>query len=365
MWLLNFLRWLAPRQLLDIRLFLGWGGELEPAYRAVVPSLRCGRRASLVERAVRRFHRDFDLTLLTLPLDGVDVIYANTVATLRTLLALQARRACPAVCHVHELEMAIARHCGDETFRRAVPHVSRFVAASRPVAEHLRLREVPASRIRPIDECIPLPHLAGAAALGARTRRELGIPEGAFVVGGCGSIDWRKGPEIFLLAAKRAVAAGRPVHFVWVGGDGDFVRAQLAHDVRRLGLEGRVHLVGATAEPRRFFAAFDAFFLSSREDPLPLVALEAAAHGVPVVCFAGAGGAADLVAADAGFAVPYLDVDGAAERLLFLAGDEEARVRLGARAQEKVRAGHDLEVVAPRIVEVLDELSDPRGAASA
>src|SRR5262249_48407495 len=80
----------------------------------------------------------------------------------------------------------------------------------------------------------------------------------------------------------------------------------------------------------------------SREDPFPLVCLEAAALGVPVVCFEGAGGIREFVENDAGFVVPYLDVRGAADAIVALARSRELRNRLGARAAEKGRARHDV-----------------------
>jgi glycosyltransferase involved in cell wall biosynthesis len=85
----------------------------------------------------------------------------------------------------------------------------------------------------------------------------------------------------------------------------------------------------------------DCFVLPSREDPCPLVVLEAAATGLPIVCFKGSGGAADFVGADAGVAVPYLDIHAMAQAILELQKSPELRRRLGSTAMARVRVRHD------------------------
>ena len=57
-----------------------------------------------------------------------------------------------------------------------------------------------------------------------------------------------------------------------------------------------------------YFSIFDVFALMFREDPFPLVCLEAALLEKPNLCFARAGGASELVESDSGFVVPYLDL---------------------------------------------------------
>lgn len=126
------------------------------------------------------------------------------------------------------------------------------------------------------------------------------------------------------------------------------------HDRVRLGLAGTATFVGAIADPSIHFGAFDAFLLSSREDPYPLVCLEAAAGSVPIVCFADAGGMPEFVEADAGVVVPYLDVEAAATALAGLAADDDTRRRLGARAAAKVTERCSVDVVGPQIAGVLD-----------
>jgi glycosyltransferase involved in cell wall biosynthesis len=142
------------------------------------------------------------------------------------------------------------------------------------------------------------------------------------------------------------------IHFIWVGGQPKELDT-LRYDTMKLEINEHVHFVGSQTEPHQYFSLFDVFLLTSREDAFPLVCLEAASMAIPIVCFDRAGGMPEFVEDDAGYVVPYLDVEATAECVLSLIRQPEQRVRLGARAAEKVRARHDIEVIGPQLVQVL------------
>jgi glycosyltransferase involved in cell wall biosynthesis len=106
------------------------------------------------------------------------------------------------------------------------------------------------------------------------------------------------------------------------------------------------------------------FALVSREDPFPLVMLEAAFAGKPVVCFEGAGGAPEFVEPDAGFVVPYLDVGAMADRVAQLLRSEDLRLQLGQRGHDKVRRQHDVEIAGPQILGVIERFRERAEASS-
>jgi glycosyltransferase involved in cell wall biosynthesis len=112
--------------------------------------------------------------------------------------------------------------------------------------------------------------------------------------------------------------------------------------------------VPAVDDPSAFFASFDVFALTSREDPFSVAMLEAADHRLPVVCFADAGGAPELVEADAGIVVPYLDIPAMAAACLDLLGDDALRQRFGDNARMKVRTHYTLEVLGPKFLDLLE-----------
>ncbi|MDM4762954.1 glycosyltransferase [Galbitalea sp. SE-J8] len=167
------------------------------------------------------------------------------------------------------------------------------------------------------------------------------VPDGPIVLG-VGSVTARKGPEFFVQAAAYARTRGiaADARFVWLGArdPGTPVEFELAlrDQIAASGLAGAVELAGEVPDVDAYYRAASAVLLTSRFDPLPNAALDAFAADVPVVCFAGASGVAEILAADPdtrGLVVPYLDTDAAARLLVELLDDPDAARAAG-------RAGH-------------------------
>ena len=210
--------------------------------------------------------------------------------------------------------------------------------------------------------------LARASADRQVTRRRLGISPDALVVGGVGTMDWRKGPDLFVQVAAMVTRRlpDADVHFVWAGGDtAGPTRGGLLMDARRLGLGDRIKFVGPLEQPAQLFAAMDVFALTSREDPFPLVMLEAAAAGIPLVCFEGGGGAPEFVRPGAGHVASYLDIAGMAAWVSDLLEREGVRQRMGQIAAERVRKRHTVDQAGPVLVDVIRRsLGSKRGAST-
>jgi glycosyltransferase involved in cell wall biosynthesis len=109
-------------------------------------------------------------------------------------------------------------------------------------------------------------------------------------------------------------------------------------------------------DPYPYYALYDVFALTSREEPFSVSMLEAAQCGLPIVCFADAGGAPDLVGDDAGVIVPYLDIDAMARACLELIGNKGLSERLGATAKEKVETQFTLAKQGPKLLGAITSL---------
>jgi 2-polyprenyl-3-methyl-5-hydroxy-6-metoxy-1,4-benzoquinol methylase len=190
----------------------------------------------------------------------------------------------------------------------------------------------------------------------AEIRRELGISQEEFVVCGCGSRTWRKGVDIFvgIAARMRQTLLNRQVLFLWIGHEHSSQMAQMIDfDVARLGLGERVVFLGERVAPQRYMAAADVMALTSREDPFPVTALEAAGLGLPIVCFEGATGSTEFVDETCGAVVPYLDIDAYARAIEALAADN-ARL-LAARNEIRLRsARYEIDNVAPELMTCIE-----------
>jgi UDP-glucose:(heptosyl)LPS alpha-1,3-glucosyltransferase len=131
----------------------------------------------------------------------------------------------------------------------------------------------------------PIDIEAFSAPADGAVRRELSIGPDETLLLFVGHDFDRKG-----LGDAIAALAGLPAatHLVVVG-DGDVTRAQAA--VQRAGIEGRVHFVGRTAEPQRYYGAANLLVLPTRQEPWGIPLIEAMAAGVPTLTTSVAGAA--------------------------------------------------------------------------
>jgi glycosyltransferase involved in cell wall biosynthesis len=183
-------------------------------------------------------------------------------------------------------------------------------------------------------------------------RLELGIDDGAFVVGWAGRLTQIKRP-LDLVRAAAAVDGSVLV----LAGDGE-LRPDVERMARELGVEDRVRLLGYVGDMGSWYGAFDAFLLTSQNEGAPVVAIEAQAAGVPVVA-TNAGGTRTVVENDkTGFLVPIGDVSAIAERLEHLRDDAGERQRLGAAGAATMRERFSVERMVDDVERVYTEILD-------
>lgn len=164
-------------------------------------------------------------------------------------------------------------------------------------------------------------------------------PEETIVVLGAGTVQLRKGLHLFLSCAKKVIESHPrpPVRFVWIGSGFNpeedlHYSCFIDEQIKRSALGDSFVLLNEVNELQCAYDSADIFFLSSKLDPLPLVAQDALFNKLPLVCFEGASGIPEYIGGDpeASFGVaPYLDVEAAAEKILRLAGDRELRKKTG------------------------------------
>jgi glycosyltransferase involved in cell wall biosynthesis/predicted nucleic acid-binding Zn-ribbon protein len=159
------------------------------------------------------------------------------------------------------------------------------------------------------------------------------LPEqdGSLLVVGIGTITMRKGVEFFIAAAASVQRhnPGRQVRFLWIGDaywfDEVYLDA-LREQVKRSSVGLSFGFAGEFEDLAAVYARADLVFLSSRLDPLPNVTIDAALHGIPVICFDRASGCAEILSTSSAtreLVVPYLDVEAAAHLIIELASDQD------------------------------------------
>lgn len=136
---------------------------------------------------------------------------------------------------------------------------------------------------------------AGESTAAADVRAEFGLKRNTKIVLGVGYADLRKGIDRFVATAMSICGRRKDIAFFWVGSLAAETLSWFQPEVEAAGVNENIRFLGQRDDVARFFAAADAFYLSSREDPFPSVVLEAMACGLPVVGHEGCGGCDALI----------------------------------------------------------------------
>ncbi|MEO7841488.1 MAG: glycoside hydrolase family 99-like domain-containing protein [Anaerolineales bacterium] len=368
--LLSTLEWFGEHTSLSMKVLCLEGGALLPRFEALADTVVLkelggsleGNREKLTERLLDFCGRTPDL------------IYGNTVVAGKAYEWLHTLGV-PILTHAYEMEMSIQRYAS-EWIEEILNYSAHYITPSNAVKDNLvRNHAVDPNKITVVHGAVanePV-HLLESTQEKKQQREKLGLDSDKTLIIGCGlGMPFRKGADLFIELADILCRQGRTdVHFYWIGGfehsESDPRHGMWAEHQARLtknNLGDVVTFLGFKENFKEYFQAADIFVLPSREDSLPLVAIEAAKYSLPLICFAEAGGTPDLVGDDAGFVVPFEDITTMAERVLKLVDEQDLRSAMGKRAREKFLTQFSLERTTPSILSICRSVAGQRPAVS-
>ncbi len=194
-------------------------------------------------------------------------------------------------------------------------------------AEECAWTGVDAARYRP-----PTP--GEKAAYKAALAEEFGLDAGAPWVGNLAALVPHKDHDT-LLAAAVIVLLKRPDARVLIAGRGP-EEARLSASIRRMGLSGKVLLLGHRPDPVPLLKSLDVYAHSSWGEGMGSVLIEAAACGVPVAATS-AGGIPEVVSGgETGLLVLPRHPEALAEAILRLLAEPQLSARLAAAARARL-----------------------------
>ena len=320
------------------------GGPLVNEFKAlsdVCGHFRISNSAGFISKLNNRLRgrvKAFDMLAYTA---DVDFVLSNTITNGDVLKVLREHYEGPIISYVHELKMGEALYSTPASIDVTVKMTNHFLIPSNAVKQHLQFTHgIPEKKINLLNYYIPISADEKESSTSFKAARD---HSGKFIVGGIGTIGWRKGADIFVLVAatlfKKMPDAN--IQFVWMGGySADPETSRLNYDIEKLELQEKVVMVNASTDTSAFYRNISVLLLSSREDPYPLVVLEAAAEKVPTVCFENAGGTPEFVQDNAGTVVPYLDIDAMADALINYYQNNNLPELYGTKSFEKVKRLH-------------------------
>lgn len=116
---------------------------------------------------------------------------------------------------------------------------------------------------------------------GAVKRKDLNIPEDAFVVGMVGRISQQKAPDVFIKMAKQVKDEVPNAHFIIVGNGNQ--EAEIRKYAEDNGFSDSLHITGWVDNPMSYVELFDAACLLSRWEGFGLALPEYMMAGKPIV----------------------------------------------------------------------------------
>lgn len=350
----HVVRWLAAQPAVDLHTVVWTAGPRgrEPYEAGALADVGAVRRRLLplrLERlGLRRVGRGLTgrsvrRTLESVPTDGVLYLSSGFAGSVLRYLRPGTRRV---LTHLHPLDRLADPPLGPADVDRLRCATDVWVATD----EETKRWAVEAWRLDPAAvTVVPAP----VDPTRRRSRRS-GRRPGATRIGVVGGAWFGRDHTARLVDAVRRAAPELDLELVLlqaVGHPRDLV--PLRHDLAGVGHDGVIDTPVGKLGPLDALDDLDALALTTPDDVAPWVAWEAAARGVPSVCFT-THRAASEVCASGGIAVPYPDVGLMARELLDVRNSQVDGRNGSDRHAALVE--RDIAVVGPRLVQIAEEI---------
>ena len=265
------------------------------------------------------------------------VLACSGLTALPALIAARTSGA-RAIAYVHGLDLTVPHIVYRKLWLPALHHMDRVIANSRATAELAERAGVKPARLGIVHPGVEIPQNLPDARAVARFRAEHGLAEQPLLIS-VGRLSARKGLREFVADALPQIVAKYPRLVLLIAGDAPsdalHAQAQTPESIRaaaeQAGVADNVRFLGSLtdAELAAAYCAANVHVFPVREiagdmEGFGMVAIEAAAHGLPTVAFA-TGGVVDAVAdGQSGHLVPSGDYRAFAKTVLQTLVDRDA-----------------------------------------
>lgn len=337
------------------------GGPIEEDYQEVVKTYIWNKQIKrplpigIIQRVENKFWPiDYDKlnkNSIASEITNADYIINNTITNGELLEILTQDFKGKVISYIHELKMSVMKYATNEDVDKTVQLSQQFITPSLAVKHFLN-----ESFFVPVEK---ISVLYSYINLFSTPVSENNNSNKMFTVGSCGTIELRKGTDLFVAVAKylKTYKPDLSISFLWKGMNGDNETLhQIRDDIKKSNLENVVRFIPSDKDMDSFYKEIDVFLLASREDPYPLVVLEAASHNKPIICFDNAGGAPEFVQDDAGTVVEYLDIIGLANAIDTYQKNPDLVKQKGNTAKKRVQKKHqDKNIVLEQLNQILND----------
>jgi glycosyltransferase involved in cell wall biosynthesis len=349
LFLLSVMKYLKQKGI-EMQLLLLGGGVLENDFSEICPNhfwQSANSQQKGLKKAISKFVKSQNETnatqqlLESLKKANFDYIYANTIASAHVLPKLTEFVNAPLFAHIHELEFSIRLYSQKNDRDFLFKYATKIIACSKAVAKNIiENHGVSAQKIEVIHSFVDNESILNRFERTDKQfiKKKYNLPETGFLIGGCGNAEWRKGIDVFLQVINQIMnTSNENCHFVWIGvkKEGDYYE-QILYDIAKMGNGDKITFIEQTPDAIELINCLDIFTIVSREDPFPLVMLEAALAQKTMIGFDKTGGCSEFIEEDAGIIVPYLNTFSMASSITKLFLNQSFAKQLGQKAKDKV-----------------------------
>lgn len=263
-----------------------------------------------------------------------DMVHCHDWMTFAAGAAAAAHHDLPLIAHIHATEIDRTNGQPDEWIYRR--ELEGMRAATKVIAVSNFTRDLLVSQYGIAANKISVVHNAHDQSMvanrthPANTAKRKRGPVVLFL----GRLALQKNPRQFLQIAKRVHALNAKAQFV-MAGDGPML-PELLREACDMGLSDVMTFTGKVSrrEAMALFASADCFVMPSLSEPFGLVALEAIAHGVPVI-LSKQSGVSEVI--HHGFKVDFWDTDKMSDCILTILREEPLARQLRSEAPHLLR----------------------------
>ena len=329
-------------------------GELVPEFQKIGNTTILNKKS---KNLIQKIYHKLSASVLRIKLSGsihkYNFIISNTLLNhdLDDLLKKNKN----VYTYAHELESVLSYYTNNDNIKKVIHHTHSFLYPANCVKDLLINKfGIANSNFIYLPYYIP-DHIHFRKDYNLEMRQKLGYSNSDIIVGGMGALSQRKGIDLFIETAQIVKSKNKNVHFLWCGGDSDSNEWKDIHElIKKQDLEDMVKIVPNTSVPSKYMAMYDIFFLSSREDPMPLVGIEAAMMKVPVLFFTNTGGMDEFLGEDAGILVQLGKTSECADKIIVIAEGHMDTFPVIENARNKYLSRHSKIVVSGIIRQIFN-----------
>ena len=328
--LLYFLEWMKkehPEHQIDV--ISVYGGSVSNDFDKVATKhyklfekknifIRCFRLIFRKLKVIKLVHRLlYDYEIKRLKKKNYDLIYNNTIFNIELSKLIKNECNVPfLVVHVHELQNFILSVYPN--FEKLLPGIDLFICASGAVKKNLLINW----GIQNLEIVYEF------SKLNLNNRRN-NTANDKIIISGSGRGSKRKGLDYFVEICSIILNKSKnyDFKFQWLGYLDDEELSFHRNLVFSLGLQDVFFFLEEKNDLKDFFSETDIFIMSSREDPFPLVCIEAGSYGIPIFLFDGATGTQEVINDLDYLIAPQFDTHILAEKIIQLLNNTDLLIK--------------------------------------